>query len=276
MLEDDELDVVLAGFCDKIRGKVRRRKDNNDDEQQQPETSTEDDAASFNHEQFTQYVLMTYGQNLNKILHDRTQKVIQKVKDDGLKYIQDFVTEKKKDDEDNKNGDPPKLVQTESGLVYCETKTGTGKSPDPNGECTVEIHYHGTLTDGTVFESTIDVPPAAVDTSPSSSASAADASKNNKYKSRAKKKNPTKSGTQTVVMPLHGCIRGLQEGIKLMKEGGRATIIVPYDLAYGDAKGSTDGIIPPGATLTYDIELYEVRDLSDFMKEHKISVNMQS
>ena len=59
-----------------------------------------------------------------------------------------------------------------------------------------------------------------------------------------------------------------------MKEGGIATIIVPYDLAYGDTKSSTETIIPPGATLTYQVELYKVTKLQDFMKQHKIKVEM--
>lgn len=72
--------------------------------------------------------------------------------------------------------------------------------------------YHGTLTDGTVFDSSVE-------------------------------------RGQTISFPLGGVIRGWQEGLQLMKEGGKATLLCPSDIAYGDA-GSGE-VIPPGATLKY-------------------------
>ena len=86
-------------------------------------------------------------------------------------------------------------------------------------DSTVEVHYHGTLTDGTVFDSSVD-------------------------------------RGQTISFPLGGVIKGWQEGLQLMKEGGKATLICPPDLAYGEA-GSGD-VIPPGATLQFEVELFKV------------------
>ena len=96
-------------------------------------------------------------------------------------------------------------------------REGTGASPSTSN--TVEVHYHGTLTDGTVFDSSVE-------------------------------------RGQTIVFPLGGVIKGWQEGLKLMKEGGKATLVIPSDLAYGDS-GSGD-VIPPGATLKFEVELFKV------------------
>ena len=54
---------------------------------------------------------------------------------------------------------------------------------------------------------------------------------------------------QTISFPLAGVIQGWQEGLQLMKEGGKATLVIPSDLAYGEA-GSGE-VIPPGATLKF-------------------------
>lgn len=61
---------------------------------------------------------------------------------------------------------------------------------------------------------------------------------------------------QTISFPLGGVIKGWQEGLQMMKEGGKATLVIPSDLAYGDA-GSGD-VIPPGATLKFEVELFKV------------------
>jgi len=96
-------------------------------------------------------------------------------------------------------------------------KEGDGASPTL--QSTVEVHYHGTLTDGTVFDSSVE-------------------------------------RGQTISFPLGGVIKGWQEGLQLMKEGGKATLICPSDIAYGDA-GSGE-VIPPGATLKFEVELFKV------------------
>ena len=104
----------------------------------------------------------------------------------------------------------PEATKTDSGLVYLPMKEGDGKSPTLDN--TVEVHYHGTLPDGTVFDSSVD-------------------------------------RGQTISFSLGAVIRGWQEGLQLMKEGGKATIVCPSDIAYGD-QGSGD-VIPPRATLKF-------------------------
>lgn len=178
LLEDEEMEIVLKGFCETLRG-----------------TSTQEPKA----------ILGTYGQQLNKILQERTERIVDRVKKDGESFITNFL---------DCNDD---AVQTESGLVYYSMKEGDGKSPSLKSM--VEVHYHGQLTDGTVFDSSVD-------------------------------------RGQTISFPLNGVIKGWQEGLQLMKEGGKATLVIPSDLAYGDAgSGET---IPPGATLKFEVELFKV------------------
>eukprot|EP00543_Licmophora_paradoxa_P001979 CAMPEP_0202456316 /NCGR_PEP_ID=MMETSP1360-20130828/13605_1 /ASSEMBLY_ACC=CAM_ASM_000848 /TAXON_ID=515479 /ORGANISM="Licmophora paradoxa, Strain CCMP2313" /LENGTH=253 /DNA_ID=CAMNT_0049076085 /DNA_START=114 /DNA_END=875 /DNA_ORIENTATION=+ len=150
-------------------------------------------------------VLMTFGPALNKILQERTANIVDRVKKDGDEFLQNFL-----DCNDE-------AVKTDSGLVYCPMKEGEGKQPTTDN--TVEVHYHGQLTDGTVFDSSVD-------------------------------------RGQTISFPLSGVIKGWQEGLAMMKEGGKATLVIPSDLAYGDAgSGET---IPPGATLKFEVELFKV------------------
>lgn len=178
LLDEDELEIVLEAFCDTLKG-----------------TCTQDPRT----------ILGTFGPELNKVLQERTSKIVERVKKDGEDFIKNFL---------ECNDD---AVQTDSGLVYYEMKEGEGKQPTL--QSTVEVHYHGTLTDGTVFDSSVD-------------------------------------RGQTITFPLSGVIKGWQEGVSMMKEGGKATLVVPSDLAYGDAgSGET---IPPGATLKFEVELFKV------------------
>lgn len=150
-------------------------------------------------------ILVKYGPTLNKILQERTGNIVERVKKDGEEFIANFL---------DCNDD---AVKTDSGLVYYSMTEGEGKQPTVTDS--VEVHYHGTLTDGTVFDSSVD-------------------------------------RGQTISFPLGGVIKGWQEGLAMMKEGGKATLVIPSDLAYGDA-GSGD-TIPPGATLKFEVELFKV------------------
>ena len=150
-------------------------------------------------------VLMTFGPTLNKILQERSSGLVDRIKEEGEEFINGFL---------DCNED---AVKTESGMVYYSMKEGDGASPDVSN--TVEVHYHGTLIDGTVFDSSVE-------------------------------------RGQTISFPLGGVIKGWQEGLAMMKEGGKATLVIPSDLAYGDA-GSGD-TIPPGATLKFEVELFKV------------------
>jgi len=178
LMSDDELDLVLKGFGEEICG-----------------TGTSDGET----------ILMTYGQELNKILQERSAGLVDRVKKEGEDFIQNFL---------DCNDD---AIKTDSGLVYYSMTEGEGAQPSVTD--TVEVHYHGTLIDGTVFDSSVD-------------------------------------RGQTISFPLGGVIKGWQEGVAMMKEGGKATLICPSDLAYGEA-GSGDKI-PPGATLKFEVELFKV------------------
>jgi FKBP-type peptidyl-prolyl cis-trans isomerase FkpA len=110
----------------------------------------------------------------------------------------------------------PGAVKTASGLIYRETAAGTGASPKATDP--VKVHYRGTLIDGSEFDSS--------------------------YKR-----------SQPATFPLNGVIRCWTEGVQLMKVGGKATLVCPSDLAYGDNGRPS---IPGGATLIFDIELIEI------------------
>lgn len=110
----------------------------------------------------------------------------------------------------------PGAVKTESGLIYKETQAGTGASPKPSD--TVKVQYRGTLLDGTEFDSSY------------------------------KRNEPAQFGLGQV-------IKCWTEGVGKMKVGGKATLVCPSDLAYGD-RGNQG--IPGGATLIFDIELLEI------------------
>lgn len=110
------------------------------------------------------------------------------------------------------------VITTASGLQYKVLKEGTGKSPKATDN--VKCHYEGFLTDGTLFDSSI-------------------------------------QRGEPATFPLGGVIKGWTEGLQLMKEGGKTRFFIPYNLAYGEAGAA--GSIPPYATLIFDVELIEVK-----------------
>jgi len=110
----------------------------------------------------------------------------------------------------------PGAQKTASGLVYRELTPGTGASPKATD--TVRVHYRGTLTDGTEFDSSY------------------------------KRNEPAQ-------FPLRGVIPCWTEGVQRMKVGGKARLVCPSDLAYGDAGRPS---IPGGAALVFEIELLEI------------------
>jgi FKBP-type peptidyl-prolyl cis-trans isomerase FkpA/FKBP-type peptidyl-prolyl cis-trans isomerase FklB len=107
--------------------------------------------------------------------------------------------------------------RTSSGLVIKTITAGTGPSPKPTDK--VKVHYHGTLTDGTVFDSSV-------------------------------------QRGQPATFPLNGVIKCWTEGVQLMKVGGKSRLTCPPDLAYGDAGAPPR--IKPGATLVFEVELLEI------------------
>lgn len=110
----------------------------------------------------------------------------------------------------------PGALKTESGLIFQNVTTGTGPVPGPSD--TVRVHYRGTLIDGTEFDSSY------------------------------ARKEPAE-------FQLRGVIPCWTEGLQRMKAGGKARLVCPSDLAYGD-DGSAP--IPGGAALIFEVELLEI------------------
>jgi FKBP-type peptidyl-prolyl cis-trans isomerase FkpA len=130
------------------------------------------------------------------------------------------VTEKKKVASNAylaKAATEPGAIKTDSGLIYMDIQPGTGASPVASD--TVKVNYRGTLIDGTEFDSSY-------------------------------KRN------QPAQFPLNGVIKCWTEGVQKMKLGGKARLVCPSDIAYGD-KGHPP-VIPGGATLIFEIELLEI------------------
>jgi FKBP-type peptidyl-prolyl cis-trans isomerase FkpA/FKBP-type peptidyl-prolyl cis-trans isomerase FklB len=108
-------------------------------------------------------------------------------------------------------------VKTASGLVIVPIKAGTG--PSPKATDRVKVHYHGTLTDGTVFDSSV-------------------------------------QRGEPATFPLNGVIPCWTEGLQQIKVGGKSRLVCPASIAYGD-RGAPPRI-RPGATLGFEVELLEI------------------
>jgi FKBP-type peptidyl-prolyl cis-trans isomerase FkpA len=111
----------------------------------------------------------------------------------------------------------PGAKKLESGVIITTLKPGTGPSPKATDK--VKVHYHGTLTDGSVFDSSV-------------------------------------QRGQPATFPLNGVIKCWTEGVQQMKVGGKSRLVCPSDVAYGE-RGAPPKI-KPGATLVFEVELLEI------------------
>ncbi|HEY9162826.1 MAG TPA: FKBP-type peptidyl-prolyl cis-trans isomerase [Desulfomonilia bacterium] len=112
-----------------------------------------------------------------------------------------------------------KTVTTASGLKYIDVVAGNGASPSVGKR--VKVHYTGTLENGKKFDSSVD--------------------RNQPF---------------SFIIGVGQVIPGWDEGVMTMKVGGKRKLIIPPNLGYG-AKGA-GGVIPPNATLLFDVELLDV------------------
>ncbi|MGB9601437.1 MAG: FKBP-type peptidyl-prolyl cis-trans isomerase [Limisphaerales bacterium] len=126
----------------------------------------------------------------------------------NLKEGEDFLA---------KNAKKEGVKTTKSGLQYQIIKSGKGKTPKETD--TVKTHYHGTLIDGTVFDSSIE-------------------------------------RNEPAIFPVNAVIPGWTEALQMMKEGDKWKLFIPAKLAYGERGAGQK--IPPNSVLIFDIELLEV------------------
>jgi FKBP-type peptidyl-prolyl cis-trans isomerase FkpA len=143
----------------------------------------------------------TYGPKISQLQQARTAQVAVKEKAASTAYLA-------------KAAAVPGAVKTDSGLVYKELVPGTGASPKATD--TVKVNYRGTLTDGSVFD----------------------------------------SSKEPVEFPLNGVIPCWTEGVQKMKVGGKAELVCPSSIAYGD--NGHPPVIPGGATLVFEVELVSI------------------
>ncbi len=115
------------------------------------------------------------------------------------------------------NGKRPSVKTTASGLQYEVLVDGTGAMPKATDKVTT--HYHGTLLDGTVFDSSV-------------------------------------QRGQPIDFPCNGVIQGWQEALQMMKVGSKWKLFVPYHLAYGER--GAGGSIGPYSTLIFEVELLKI------------------
>lgn len=152
---------------------------------------------------------MAYQQKIQDLFKARMEKQAVEVKKKGQEFIDKFVKDEG-------------ATKTASGLAYKHLKEGTG--PSPKETDVVKVHYHGTLPDGTVFDSSVE-------------------------------------RKQEVSFPLNRVIRGWTEGLQLMKVGGKTKFVIPSELGYGDAGAPPK--IPGGSTLIFEVELLGIEASPD-------------
>lgn len=148
--------------------------------------------------------MQTYGPKIQQWAQLRLAQAVESERAAGAEYLQKAAAE-------------PGATKTTSGVIVRTLQAGTGATPKATD--TVKVHYHGTLVDGTVFDSSVE------------------------------------RGTPATI-PLGGVIKCWVEGVQQIKVGGKAKLVCPPDTAYGD-RGSPPAI-KPGATLVFEVEVLEI------------------
>ena len=148
--------------------------------------------------------LEDYGPKVDVVLNTKREAKMKDAKRLGEDALAKFAKE-------------PGAKKQASGLIYFETKAGTGEQPKPTD--TVKVHYRGTLPNGEEFDSSY------------------------------KRNEPT-------TFPLNGVIKCWTEGVGMMKVGGKAKLVCPGEIAYGERGAGPQ--IGPNATLVFDVELISI------------------
>lgn len=161
-----------------------------------------DDKSQMTEEQVKE-VLMAFDKKINEVRTAKAEADAAKAKESGIAYLAE-------------NAKKEGVVTTDSGLQY-EVMTA-GEGDKPTAADNVTVHYKGTLTDGTPFDSSYD-------------------------------------RGEPATFPLGGVIAGWTEGVQLMSPGAKYKFTIPADLAYGER---ATGNIPAHSTLVFEVELIEV------------------
>jgi len=167
------------------------------------------DGIESNEKVFTRMEAQMAIQNFVQKQTDKQQQQSQLDAEENLIKGQEFLAENAKRDE---------VTVTESGLQYEILQEGDGLSPSETD--TVVVHYHGTLIDGTVFDSSVE-------------------------------------RGEPATFPVNRVISGWTEALQLMKTGSKWKLYIPSDLAYGPTQRSAD--IKGNSTLIFDVELLEIK-----------------
>ena len=156
-----------------------------------------------------------------RLTQEEAQATLQRIQQERMKLAEQAADNNRQEGErylaSNKGKEGVKV--TASGLQYKVIKAGTGAMPKATD--TVEVHYRGTLIDGTEFVSSY-------------------------------------SRGQPTTFPVNGVIQGWQEALQMMKEGAKWQLVIPAELAYG-SRGA-GGSIGPNATLIFDVELLKIKN----------------
>ena len=182
-------------------------------------------ADSLNIDDFAQAIKDTISGAELKVSHKESQQIVQEFfkEQEAKQRAQAAENGKVAREEGEKflaeNAKKDGVQVTESGLQYSVIKEGTGKSPKATD--TVVCHYEGFLTNGTIFDSSI------------------------------QRGEPATFGLQQV-------IAGWTEGLQLMQEGAKYRFFIPYLLGYGESGAGQS--IPPFSALIFDVELIEIKN----------------